>query len=121
MNILIIEDDGALRKVMAKVLRMSGHQVSEAEDGRVGLRLFREDAFDLVVSDLLMPEKEGIETIMELRENNPDLPILAVSGGFATDREGPLHDAEILGASASLAKPFTVQEFSDAVEALLRQ
>lgn len=121
MNILIIEDDGALRKIMAKVLRLSGHQVAEAEDGGVGMRIFREGSYDLVVTDLLMPEKEGIETIMELRENNPDLPILAVSGGFAADREGPLHDAEVLGADASLAKPFTVEEFSEAVESLLRR
>lgn len=120
MNILIIEDDDTLRKIMAKVLRMAGHEVMEAENGEVGLRLFDKASFDVVVTDLLMPEKEGIETIMELREKVPDLKILAVSGGLRTDKEGPLQDAEALGADASLAKPFTVEEFTTAVEDLNR-
>lgn len=121
MNILVIEDDDALRKVLARILRMAGHEVTEADNGEVGLRLFDQAPFDVVVTDLLMPEKEGIETIMELREKNPGLKILAVSGGLRIDREGPLQDAEALGADASLAKPFSVEEFTAAVEELIRR
>jgi len=118
-KILIIDDDPALRGVMKKLVARLGHEVDEAEDGAVGLRLFQQGGYDLVVTDLLMPEKEGIETIMELRELDSKIRILAVSGGLTGDRMGPLSDAEALGADASLPKPFSVAEFSDAVEALL--
>ncbi len=118
-RILIIDDDSALRQTMRKIVERIGHEADEAEDGAVGLRLFRERSYDLVVTDLLMPEKEGIETILELREEDPDVPILAVSGGMTLDRTGPLADAEALGADASLPKPFAVEEFSDTVQQLL--
>lgn len=118
-RILIIDDDAALRRTMCKIVERMGHEVSEAEDGAVGLRRFREERFHLVVTDILMPEKEGIETIMELREVAPGVPILAVSGGMELDRTGFLEDAEALGADASLPKPFAVEEFTAVVEELL--
>ena len=105
---------------MRKIVERMGHLAEEAEDGSVGLRLFREGGYDLVVTDLLMPEKEGIETILELREQDSEVPILAVSGGMTLDRTGPLADAEALGADASLPKPFAVEEFSEAIESLLK-
>ena len=118
-RILIIDDDTALRRTMRKVVERMGHMAEEAEDGAMGLRLFRDGSYDLVVTDLLMPEKEGIETIMELREEAPEVKILAVSGGMTLDRTGPLEDAEALGADASLPKPFGVEDFMAAVESLL--
>jgi len=121
VNILVIEDDASVRRAMSRILTTAGHRVVEAENGAVGLRLVRDEDFHLVVTDILMPEKEGIETIMELRERLPGLKILAVSGGFPTDREGTLADAEALGADASLAKPFSVEEFKEAVERLIRE
>ena len=120
-KILLIDDDSALRQTMKTIVALSGHVVDEAPDGLVGLSLFRDGEYDLVVTDLLMPEKEGIETIMELRELAPGIKILAVSGGLVLDREGPLSDAEALGADASLPKPFSVAAFSDAVEELLNR
>jgi DNA-binding NtrC family response regulator len=120
-HILIIDDDDSLRVTMRKILQLAGHTVEEAEDGEVGLSVFRARPADLVVTDLVMPEKEGIETIQELREESPDLPILAISGGTSVDRDGPLLDAEAFGANASLAKPFDVTEFQDAVERLLTE
>lgn len=118
-RILIIDDDAAVRRTMRMMVERMGHLAEEAEDGSVGLRLFREGGYDLVVTDLLMPEKEGIETILELREEDPEVPILAVSGGMVLDRTGPLADAEALGANASLTKPFAVVEFSRAIQGLL--
>ncbi len=120
-RILIIDDDEALRGTMRKILEMDGHRIQEAQDGEVGLRLFRESPVDLVVTDILMPEKEGIETILELRELSPDLRILAVSGGMELDRTGPLADAEALGADSSLPKPFSVDELQEAVRSLLER
>jgi DNA-binding response OmpR family regulator len=119
-NILLIDDDPALRQTMKKIMALAGHTVDEADDGSVGLDLFRERHYDLVVTDILMPEKEGIETIIELREANQAVKILAVSGGMTLDPTGHLEDAEALGADASLPKPFTVEEFTEAVEGLLK-
>lgn len=119
-DILIIDDDDALRSTMRKILQRRGHAVREAGDGVSGLTLLRESRPDLVVTDLYMPGKEGIETILELRAEDPDLPILAVSGGGVTMTAGfSLADAEALGANASLAKPFSVEELQDVVDRLL--
>lgn len=119
-DILIIDDDDALRSAMRKILQRRGHAVREAVDGSSGLALMRESRPDLVVTDLYMPGKEGIETILELRAEDPDLPILAVSGGGVAMVPGlSLSDAEALGANASLAKPFSVEAFQNAVERLL--
>ena len=118
-DILIIDDDDALRATVRKVLERDGHSVREAADGAEGLEAIESDPPDLVITDLFMPEKEGIETILELRESHPDLRILAVSGGGRVGPGGPLSDAEALGADASLAKPFDVEELRGVVERLL--
>ncbi|TVP42456.1 MAG: response regulator [Gemmatimonadales bacterium] len=119
-KILIIDDDPALRGTMRKILERSGHDVSEAGDGDAGLRQVAAEAPDLVITDLLMPEKEGIETIQELTEHFPDVRILAVSGAGGTEEEeGPLMDAKLFGAHAVLPKPFSVQVLTDTVAQLL--
>jgi len=119
-KILIIDDDPALRGTMRKILERSGHEVTEAADGDAGLRQVAAAAPDLVITDLLMPEKEGIETIQELTERYPDVRILAVSGaGGSEEEEGPLMDAKLFGAHAVLPKPFSVQTLTDVVARLL--
>ena len=118
-RILIIDDDQALRGTMRKILERAGHEVREAADGVEGLKLFREDPPDLVVTDLVMPRKEGIETIMEIRAASEHVRILAVSGADAGVPAGRLFDAEALGANASLPKPFTVDQLTSVVAALL--
>ena len=120
-HILVIDDDDVLRETIRKILVMAGHTVAQAKEGEEGLRLFRKGSMDVVVTDLVMPGKEGIETIQELREESPEIPILAISGGTSVDRDGPLYDAKAFGANASLAKPFGVSEFQDAVERLLTE
>ncbi len=118
-RVLVIDDDSSIRDVMRKILEKEGHEVQEAGDGEEGMRFFRNGSYDLVVTDLIMPDKEGIETILELREEAPDVTILAVSGGLSVSKTGPLTDAKALGADATLEKPFSVSEFTEAVRRLL--
>jgi CheY-like chemotaxis protein len=118
-RILVIDDDDAVRLTIRRVLERAGHAVEMAVNGLDGLRLFKKAPHDLVITDLYMPEKEGIETILELRDERPDLLILAVSGGILGDKSGPLTDAELFGASATLAKPFTPDELQSTVARLL--
>jgi two-component system, chemotaxis family, chemotaxis protein CheY len=118
--ILIIDDDPSLRTTMRRILERGGHLVQEAENGLTGLAAVEADPPDLVVTDLFMPEKEGIETIVELRDRYPHIGVVAVSGALGGDDGGPLLDAELFGADATLAKPFDVQTFLETVERVLR-
>ena len=104
---------------MKKILEREGHDVRDACDGAEGMRMFRADPVDVVVTDLIMPNQEGIETILALRAEFPAVRILAVSGNLIPDLGGRLSDAQLLGADASLAKPFTVDQLRSAVAALL--
>jgi len=123
-RILIIDDEESIRSLLSRSLSHAGHEVVEASDGVEGTRLFEDSHFDLVITDLIMPEKEGIETILDLRARNSDVKILVISGGLSfggrsVDRQGPLTDAEALGADASLAKPFNIQILIEKVEELV--
>ena len=117
-RILVIDDDDAVRATIRRVLERAGYLVEVAVNGADGIRFYRAAPHDLVITDLYMPEKEGIETIQELRAERPDLPILAVSGGILGDKSG-LTDAELFGASATLAKPFTTEQLQSTVARLL--
>jgi len=119
-NIVVVDDDPGLRGAIRKILERGGHTIREAEDGDAGVRLVEREAPDLVVTDLLMPEKEGIETIMELRERFPQVRILAISGAGTLDGEGgPLVDAELFGAHGTLPKPFSVETLLSVVDQVL--
>lgn len=118
-EIIIIEDETALRGMMRKILEAAGHTIRQAANGNEGIQLFRERPPDLIITDLFMPEKDGIETIQELREI-ADVKILAVSGGATIGPDDPLSDAELFGADSTLAKPFTFQELQEKVEELLQ-
>jgi DNA-binding response OmpR family regulator len=115
-DILIIDDDEQIRELLIDVLEAAGHTVRPAGDGRGGLALFRRQPAELVITDIVMPGMEGIETIRELRCDAPGLPILAISG-----RDDPLYlrAADELGATATLEKPFTPVAFLAVVERLL--
>lgn len=119
-DIIIIDDEAALRSTMRKILERAGHGVREAEDGAGGIALCRQKTPDVVITDIFMPGKEGMETIQELRGEFPDLRILAVSGGARFGPAEPLSDAELFGADGSLAKPFSVEDLRDAVEEVLK-
>lgn len=118
--ILVIDDEFAVRAFIRQVLEGAGHQVLEAEDGLVAVRLLRQHAPSLIITDILMPEKDGVEVIMELRESHPHLGIIAISGGGrGLDAGFNLRVAEDFGAHRTLAKPFGKRELLDAVTALL--
>lgn len=118
-DILIIDDEAPIREIMRRTLEGSGYAVREAADGEAGLEAVRQRAPDLVISDLIMPEREGLETIQVLREEFPGVKILAVSGGGGVAHEGYLMDAELFGADASLAKPFSLTDLCETVARLL--
>ena len=118
-KILVIEDDEAIRKMAARILARAGYEVIEAGDGKEGVRLFRSDLPNLVVTDIFMPEKEGLETIAELAGESSDVRIIAISGGFSGLDIDVLKVAERLGALKTLSKPFSVVDFQNSVSELL--
>jgi DNA-binding response OmpR family regulator len=120
VKILLVDDDPLVRAAVADVLTESGYDVAEAIDGNDGLKALRGEAFDLVVLDILMPEREGLETMREIRKTWATLPVLAISGG---DRSGWcdfLRMAAEFGANDTLAKPFGSHELITRVAKLLR-
>ena len=111
IKILVIDDDPIVRHTIQAILEEAGHSVTCAEDGRRGLAAFRRNRPDVVVTDIIMPEKEGIETILELRRIWPEGRIIAISGGGRTEqKDGFLRVAIGCGADAVLAKPFEPEE-----------
>ena len=119
-NILVIDDEAPVRRLVALALEKQGHRVSEAGDGAEALRIMAEHSTDLVITDLLMPETDGIETIMELRRLYPATKIIAISGGGEYQSgAGFLRAAESLGADRTLTKPFEFKQLLPAVQALL--
>src|SRR4051812_5533320 len=118
-DILVIDDDPGDRYIMAEVLAGAGHRVREATDGMDGISLCRRCLPALVITDIVMAGKDGIETIRELRVLAPDIPILAVSG--VENAAVYLSAVTLLGADAVLAKPLAADELIATVANLLRQ
>jgi two-component system, chemotaxis family, chemotaxis protein CheY len=118
-TILVIDDDTAVRSTVRLMLERAGYQVREADDGEQGVKLYRDAGADLVITDLFMPLQDGIETIQQLRAEFPGARILAVSGGSSLGAEGPLIDAQMLGADETLAKPFSKEELLRRVRELI--
>lgn len=116
MRVLVIDDDAPLRKAIRRMLESAGHEVVEAADGRAGLEAFRAHAPDTVVTDIFMPQQEGIGTIRGIRALSPQVHIVAISGGDRTGNADVLRMAKLLGATATLAKPFQRQELIACVE-----
>ncbi len=114
-RILIIDDEDDLRTTLRQMLEQDGHEVSEATNGAHGLEIFEKDSPDLIITDIIMPEKEGVETIIALQRSAPDLPIIAISGGGRLPAGDCLSMAEKLGAQQTLFKPFRRTELLTAV------
>ncbi len=114
-RILVIEDDEQTRRMLAEMMRRAGYEVLEAPDGRVGVQLFRAETVDLVITDILMPEKDGLETIRDLKRESPDVKIIAISGGGRTGLLDFLPVARQLGAARTFAKPTDRRELLSAV------
>ena len=119
-RILVIDDEQMLRRTLRALLERAGHEVVDAEDGNQGLALFNTQRPDLVLTDIIMPNREGVETIGEMRRQAPDLPIIAMSGGGRRGGDLFLTLAERLGASATLTKPIRQAVLLAAVDACLK-
>ena len=118
-TILVIEDEAAFRRMVVRVLADAGHEVTEARDGREGLKLFRAHHPALIITDILMPEREGIETIRALRREAASVAIIAISGGGAPPYLRYLDFASKFGADATLAKPFYPAELIETVNRIV--
>ncbi len=122
-KILIIEDDEFVQKMLRQTFERAGYEVGAAENGAAGLKLYDAqlsllEPFDIVITDLIMPEMEGIETITKLRKSNPNVKIIAISGGGRNKPEHYLHLAEKLGASYTFTKPVDRDKLLEAVAGL---
>jgi CheY-like chemotaxis protein len=117
-RLLLVDDAPAVRDSIEMVLEGAGFVVDQAEQGATALRLLRAQAPDLVITDILMPQKEGIETIREIRSMLPNTPIIAISGSVETGANY-LKMAQSIGASAIMAKPFDPRAMLTLVHRLL--
>lgn len=119
-DILVIDDDPQMLQLIKLILSRAGHNVTEAENGKVGEELCFDNRYDLVITDILMPVQEGMETIMIMKHNWPAMKIIALTGGGNTPANIYLSIAEKLGANKLMAKPFHNDELVTAVDELTR-
>jgi DNA-binding NtrC family response regulator len=118
-TILVIDDDALVRRTISRMLRCWGYEVIVAEDGREGVELFHRAAPALVITDIIMPDKDGIETIREICAVRPDVKIIAMSGGGRIGNLDFLNIAAKLGAAEIISKPFNPMHLRDCVERCL--
>jgi len=119
-TILLVDDEDLLREGVREILEMSDHTVIEAGDGLQALEKFAVNNVDLVITDVVMPNMDGVDFVTKLREMFPDVPILTISGGsrVVSARFG-LDSALLSGANASLTKPFNAKQLLEKVNQLL--
>ena len=114
-SILIIDDEDPVREMLRRLLERVGHRVYEAADGKTALRMYAGNPTDLVITDIYMPEMDGIEFLIRVLEAFPEARVIALSGGSFLGKEEVLRDAAQLGAVGILEKPFSVEECLDVV------
>ena len=118
-RILVIDDEPYILLMLKKMLERVGHTVDMAVNGEEGLETFQKTPADLIITDIVMPEKEGLETIRELKKQHPMLKIIAISGGGRIDSREYLTSARLFGADLIFQKPFKQKEILEAVKKLL--
>jgi CheY-like chemotaxis protein len=123
-SVLIIEDDDFVQKMLKQTFQRAGYEVATAENGAAGIKLYDSklsmlEPFDVVITDLIMPEMEGIETISKLRKRDPNIKVIAISGGGRNKPEDYLHLAKKLGASRTFTKPVDRDALLQAVTELV--
>jgi DNA-binding NtrC family response regulator len=118
-RVLVLDDEDEVRSVLMRALQRAGHEALGAEDGREGLQIVRAQPIDLVVTDLVMPEVDGLEFMRELAHLRPGTPVIAISGGGVWDKQSLLKVAGTLGALRTLSKPFELAEFLTLVDEVL--
>ncbi|HPC98376.1 MAG TPA: response regulator [Bacteroidales bacterium] len=118
--IMIVEDDISMREMLTEALTRRKYKVIVAENGREALLKFKSSLTSLVITDILMPDEDGLKVIMKLKEMNPDLKIIAISGGGKAGPGNYLSLAKALGANEIFTKPFPLKALIDKTEELLR-
>jgi len=118
-RILIIDDEPQIRSMLTLMLERDGYEVVEAPDGVSGIKAYRQNPVDLIITDLIMPNKDGIGMIIDLKKEFPDVKIIAMSGGGLNKPDGYLKGAKKLGAACTLTKPIDREELLNAVRATL--
>ena len=119
-RILIIDDEEIFRTMLRQILEDAGHAVVEAADGIEGVALFRQHPADLIITDIIMPKKDGMQVISELKRDFPDVKVIAITGGGQKGQADFFFDASlILGAKRTLLKPVHMPELLAAIEDLL--
>lgn len=119
-RILVIDDELQIRLMLRQAIEKAGFEVAEAPDGKEGIESFKRNGADLIITDIIMPEKEGIETIMAFKRIDPSVKIIAISGGGRIQSEDYLNIATKVGASCSFAKPFSIIELLTKIRELLK-
>jgi len=117
--ILIIDDEPQIRSMLKLMLERDGYEVAEAPDGIEGIRVYRQKPADLIITDLIMPNKDGIGMIIDLKKEFPNVKIIAMSGGGLNKPEGYLKGAKKLGAACTLTKPIDRGEMLKAIKDVL--
>jgi DNA-binding NtrC family response regulator len=118
-RILIIDDEQQIRSMLRLMLERDGYEVVEAPDGIEGIKAYRQKPADLIITDLIMPNKDGIGMIIELQKEFPDVKIIAMSGGGLNKPEGYLKGAKKLGAACTLTKPIDREKMLRAVKNII--
>ncbi len=118
-QILIIDDDSAIRKLFSQFLEAQGHVVSLAENGKAGMRMIEENQPDLIITDILMPEMDGLEILMEIRSTCAAVPVIAISGGMRNMPINFLQQAKLFGARYVFEKPVPLNPLLSAVNEVL--
>lgn len=119
-RILVIDDEPTALDLLRRILEMNGYEVLMATNGQEGVELFQQHPCDLVITDMVMPIKDGLQTILDLRSYVPDLPVIAISGGGAISKERYLAVAGYLNRVITIAKPFAIEDITEAVKKLLQ-
>jgi len=118
LKILVIDDDDLVRLTLAKLLQKQGGSVLEAKNGAVGIEIFKKNTPHIVLTDMLMPEKEGLETISELKSIQPSIKIIAMSSGGASHNMSFLQLAQRIGADKTISKPIKPDELIKTIKDL---
>jgi len=118
-RILIIDDEPTALELLRRIVSSAGYDTVLAANGEDGISRFQELPCDLVITDMVMPVKDGLQTILDLRADFPDIPVIAISGGGAISKERYLAVASYLDHVITIAKPFSINAITDAIDKLL--
>ncbi len=120
-SVLVVDDEPGMREMVKQLLLNEGYHVLEASNGKHAMEFLKNESPELVITDIIMEEMDGVEIIMEIRENYPDVKIIAMSGGSKISSEDYLESASDLGADRIFNKPFSLSEMLIAIKELIEE